>query len=868
MPGEGAGPRIRRPPRATGAGPGRPSVSPLAWVAVTAWASSRAGTELALWAWRSGEQRPVAVGCVAVLGLAVAWCTVRRPIARWLSLAAACALGVALAHGVWLASVSATLDGAAPRAYSALVASDPREGPFGTSVVVRLEDVPGAPSVRVTWPEKATLPAYGQRAVVDTRLKACDPSGDFSADVFRSGEILSAKPWRVRIVGWAPWPLGEVCAWRQGSIAVARAAGGAGGEALASMLFGAPVQGEGVAALEDARTAGVAWAIAASGLHLGVIVLLVERMAAALGSGRRGRALAALVALAVVSAAAGMRLSLLRAALAAAAAVVARLVGRRRDPTAALGAALTLLVVADPSAAYDAGLLLGAAAVSAIALVSVLAKAWLAPVIGRRASQALGASVAAQAAVAPLSAGMFGAVSLAGPVTLAVSGVPVQAAVALGAAGAALRPVWDGGGTALMRAGAVAADVAASVWHLAAGVPGALLAVPAPEWWLPAAWAALGALLWLRWPTPRRAARVRAGMGIALAAAVAFSLLARPPLGCVQVLDIGQGDAILIRDGPHAVLVDTGPDPVVLRQALARAGVSELDGLVLTHAHEDHTGGLDGLAGVARPRWIGVPDVEDDSVDDLAKRAAGCTDQVVRLRGNMSFDVGRVRVRVLWPRGGDRGLEANDTSVILLLERDGRRAILLGDAEERAQRGALEVWSTPVDMVKVAHHGSVNGNVPEALESWRPALALISVGEGNKFGHPRAEALATLAGVGAAVRRTDLEGDLVWEPAALPQSAVAEAARLLCDNRVRGRPVAGLPSHGEQVPDPWLPQVSPISSRSTSSTVRRICSSNARRSGCATVWPRWPTSTSTWRPSTAPRPPPTTSSTPRTRCLS
>jgi competence protein ComEC len=858
--------RPRQASRGGRNGPGRPSISPLVWVAVAVWAASRAGTELAVRAWQTSDRAPLFLGGFLVVSLLVAAIATRRTIVTVLGIAAALAMGAALAHGAWLADTASALDSSVPGSWSATVASDPHESGFGTDVIVRLDGVPGSPAVRVAWPGGTEPPSYGQRMEMDTRLRAAVRLGDGSADSFRTGVILSASPWAVRVAGWSPGPFGAICAWRRDSVEAVRGHGGAGAEALASMLFGTPVQGDGVAALEDARTAGVGWAIVASGLHLGVIVLLAERLAGALGAGRRGRATFALVALAVVSAAAGVRLSLLRAALAATAAVLARLVGRRRDATAALGGALALLMIVDPAAAYDAGLALGAAAVMGVALLSSLARTWLVPVMGGRAAGVLAGSASAQVAVVPLAAGMFGAVSLAGPVTLAVSAAPVQAAVAFGAAGAVLAPVSPQVGGALSSVGVAAAYLATRVWQVVAGVPGVLLTVPAPPWWLAAAWVACGAALWLRWPTPRRAARVRLGVCGVAVAVICATAFATPVSGCIEVLNVGQGDAILVRDAGQTVLVDTGPDPLVLRQALARAGVHSLDGLVLTHAHADHTGGLDGLAGVARPHWIAVPDVKDDAVSALADRAASDTDSVLRLHTGMEFSVGSVKVRVLWPRGGETGLAANDTSVILLLEKDGHRALLLGDAEEQAQRGALEAWSGTVEMMKVAHHGSVNGAVPSTLAVWRPAVALISVGRGNPFGHPAPEALAALAGAGAVVHRTDLEGDLGWDPAPALASPVSGLPPPLCDNRGAGRPATGLPLRGQV--DAWPLPVSTISGRSISSTARRSCCWSAPRSGCTTGSQLWRTSTSTMRRSTEPRPPPTTWSTPPTPCPS
>jgi competence protein ComEC len=871
-------------------------VSPLVWLAAASWLGSCAGTEAALKAWQDSSPAPVlAAAVIAALVCGVASRLGGRTV-RWMALWAAVALVVALARGVGLSMTAERLDAAAPGSWTATAAGDPLDSAFGTSVTVRLEGVTGSPAVQINWPKGEEPPRYGERMELDARLRVAVRGGPSSADAFRSGELLRASPWRVRLLGPAPGVVGFVTAWRNGAIDRLRAIGGRGAEALASMIYAARPQGDGLAALDDAKTAGVAWLITASGIHLGVIVLLAERLASVLGLGRRGRGAVAVAAAGCVAVAAGLRLSLLRATLTAAAAVVGRLVGRRRDATATLGAAVLLLVLCDPAAPYDAGLAIAISAVGAIALLGPLAKRWLTPLVGRHASWALGTSITAQLGVAPLAASMFGGVSLTGPFVLAVTAAPVQAAVVLGLFGSALCLLSDPMGAAVLRLSAEVAGLATRIWGAAARLPGAVAAVPAVPWWAAAAWFATGVALWLRWPIPRRAMRVRAGALALTAALLAATMSGGAGSGSLQVLDVGQGDSILIRDGGHAVLVDVGPDGAVLRNALARAGVRALDGIVLTHAHDDHVGGLDGLVGVVRPGWIAVPDVQDTAVEALARRASTFTGRVLRMRRGMVFTVGAINVRVLWPRGGDIRLSANDTSVVLLLERAGRRALLLGDAEEQAQRGVLEAWTGTVDVVKVAHHGSVNGNVPAALETWAPKVALISVGKGNRFGHPHAAALKELARIGAQVHRTDLEGDLSWELGVVPggawagaiapvtgaapsatraptgstvlgRSAAARAPIRLCDNPWRGRRASPPPTPRER-DDTWPPPTSAISSPSTSSTAPRSCCWSAPRSACATVWPPSPTSTSTWRRSTGPRPPPTTSSTPRTPCRS
>ena len=840
-----------------GAGPLRPSISPLLWVAAGAWAGSWAGLQLALHAWvdAGAASGPVwtevgwGVGAIGALFATLA----RRSKLRAPAAALALGLGVALLHGVWLVNAGARLAGAGPVAHDGVVCADPVRGGFGgTQVPVRLSDagISGAVAV-VTWPSGTQVPEYGNSVRVWARLRVPDARQQWAQAAFLRDEVVRGRAWKVRDLGWAPPPFGAVAAWRASSLGRIRAVGGDAAPLLVSMLFGAKQDAADSPAQADAAAAGIAWALVTSGLHLGVLVLIAERAAAILGAGRRGRAVTALSTVLVMTAAAGLRVSLLRAAIVAAAAVLGRVAGRRRDVTAAIGAAVLVLVLLDPSAGCDVGLAVGVVAVLSIGLFAGLGSRWVEGAAGRSLSRALAAPIVAQAAVAPLTVALAGALAPYAPLTLTLTLPVTQVALVLGAAGAVVGGVWAAAGEALTRWACVALGTATSLWKSMAALPLAQVTVAEVPWWAWAGWAVAPAVVWWRWPLPRRRMRVRLG-ALAIAVTVGIWGLGPAPVHAsgpdLVVMDVGQGDAILLRDSGHEMLVDTGPDPRVLRAALARQGVTSLDELVLTHSHADHVGGFSALTGAAHPGWIGLSDVVDSALDKVARECSAQCPKVVRLHAGMSWSVGATSVRVLWPDGGERGLIANDTSAVLLLTRGSVSAILLGDAQAQAQRGALAAYSGRVTIMKVAHHGSTNGDVPAALAAWSPRVALISVGRGNPYGHPAPSAVRDYEAAGAKVHRTDTEGDL---DVPLDGSPV-------CDNRTdRGTdaPLAARPARE----CPWLRPTSPISNRSISSTARRSCCSSARSRGFETAWLRSPTWTSTSRPSAVSRPPPTTS---------
>ncbi|MBI5405164.1 MAG: MBL fold metallo-hydrolase [Candidatus Kerfeldbacteria bacterium] len=259
---------------------------------------------------------------------------------------------------------------------------------------------------------------------------------------------------------------------------------------------------------------------------------------------------------------------------------------------------------------------------------------------------------------------------------------------------------------------------------------------------------------------------------LAVAGVVLTSWLGRPPESLrLVVLDVGQGDAILIRTPSGSdILIDGGPDGSVV-PALERhlpPADRTLELVVLTHPDLDHVGGLPDVAKHFQIERVIETRRRSQSQADRRWEAALAEQgsQVIDVAAGDRLTVDEVQFDVLWPEAG-RSLESmptNDTSVVMLVTYQDDTLLLTGDigldVEDRLlQTGGLEA----VDVIKVPHHGSISSSSAEFLSALRPTTALISVGSGNAFGHPHPVVLRRYEQHEARVFRTDLAGDVVCE---------------------------------------------------------------------------------------------------------
>ncbi|WP_443611924.1 ComEC/Rec2 family competence protein [Actinomycetospora endophytica] len=535
----------------------------------------------------------------------------------------------------------------------------------------------------------------------------------------------------------------------------------------------------------DFRTAGLTHLLAVSGSNVAFVLGAVLLLARLGRLGPRTAAVLAVLALVGFVVLARPSPSVLRAGAMGAVAILALALGRKRSVLPALAATVIVLLLVDPALAVDAGFALSVLATGALVLlapvvVTALRRRRVPPGI----AEALAIPLAAHVVTAPVIAGLSGEVSLVAVLANLLAAPAVAPATVLGVLAAVLAPWWTTGAhAAVWLAGP---EMSWLVWvaHRCAAVPGATLHWPGGlTGGLLLAGLVLLALVALRWR------RVRL---VALAVAVGLLLVLVPtrvaPVGwppadwAMVMCDVGQGDGIVLATGEpgRAVLLDAGPDGSAIDGCLSRLGVRSFALVVLSHLHADH---VDGLAGALRGRpaaAIALGPVHEPlgALAQVTGRARAAGSAIVGLDPGVTLRWPGLALDVLGPLhphthvDADDGTEVNDTSVVLRATTPLGRVLLPGDAEAESQQALLASGADlRADVLKVPHHGS-RSSLPAFVTAAHARLALVSVGQGNSYGHPNPAMMGLLAGTGALVRRTDQSGDLALVPGAGGGSAV------------------------------------------------------------------------------------------------
>ncbi|MGH9442860.1 MAG: DNA internalization-related competence protein ComEC/Rec2, partial [Thermoanaerobaculia bacterium] len=516
------------------------------------------------------------------------------------------------------------------------------------------------------------------------------------------------------------------------------------------------------------RRGGLLHVLAISGLHVALVAGFLFLVLGIARVPRRARDAAVGLAVVALSIGVGGRMPVLRAALTLAIFVVSRILEKPIAPLQAIGLSALAVLAIDPADLWRAGFFITYGAAAGIVLLTPpLARAL------RRLPRAVGLSLAvalaAQAAIAPVVLWRFNLVTafawIAAPLV-----VPLGAAMLL--LGSAVLLLLALHASPFVPAAGFLAGEKLLLGLAMLTAKGTFLAATPPI----AAVVLLAAFLVL---ASRQTGAARAAG--ATAYVVLFTVLAlRAPVGrpacdfSVEGLDVGQGDAFLLRSGRSAFLIDGGGrfdasdeefGRTRLLPKLLDRGVVRLDGALVSHPHPDHALGMFSVL-----REIPVSTLYlGEGIDDgglfgrLAGAAAARSVPVRRLKAGDEIPWGGGRFLVL--RSGGRPFKKdpiNNESVVAVFEKGSRRVLFTGDAGAPAEEDLLR-GSAPlpkVDLLKVGHHGSRTSSTPAFLEALSPRAALISCGRNNRFGHPAARTMETLARLRIPAFRTDLRSDV------------------------------------------------------------------------------------------------------------
>jgi competence protein ComEC len=548
---------------------------------------------------------------------------------------------------------------------------------------------------------------------------------------------------------------------------------------------------------EDFVRAGLSHLTAVSGENVTLLALLAMPILAAFGIPLRERLVWAIGLIAVYVPLAGSAPSIQRAGVMGAVGLVATLAGRRASRLYALGVALVATLAIDPSVAGDVGWQLSFAAVLGILLLATPIRSRLVARLGegrwRRAlAEGIAVTVAATLATAPLIALVFEEVSLTSLVSNVLAMPAVAPAMWLGMVSAALAQIpgvpvapingldalllayiaqiaaWCGRPgwavlhvhldlTAMLATYAALVGAIAASAHLARARRLAAARAPSPRAprALPTGWRGKGVRRW-----------IPLALGFGLLVVLGFILWPRgssapvgPPPGLrVAVLDVGQGDAILLRPrNAPAVLVDGGPPGDELVAKLREEGVDRLGAAIVTHDQSDHAAGIAEALGRLPISRLVYGRLDQRFL--TSARADGAVPE--RVAAGTTLRTGSLRLEVLWPppellAEGAPGTDPNALALVIRARWHGFTMLLTADAE--AESTPLDPG--PIDVLKVAHHGSDDAELGSLLDRIRPRLAVISVGADNPYGHPTAGTLATLAAHHVPTLRTDSDGTI------------------------------------------------------------------------------------------------------------
>lgn len=525
----------------------------------------------------------------------------------------------------------------------------------------------------------------------------------------------------------------------------------------------------------DFKVSGIRHIIAVSGLHISILFSLVYLMA---GKNRFWTALIGIPVLGFFAMVAGLSPSVIRACIMHGLMMLAMLWEREYDPLTALSfAALTMLLV-NPIVITDVGFQLSFACMLGILLYATKIKDWLLhddrlgcskekSVKGKLVRWFAGSVSVSFGSIVfstPLAALHFGTVSLVGVITNLLTlwvvtgvfyGILLTSLISLfwtaGAAWCAWLVSW------LVR-------YILSVSKLLASLPLAAVYTRSSYilLWLIACYILLGLLLITKKKRPVLFGCIGV-FGLCVALLISWWLPMRDDCR-VTVLDVGQGQSIILQSNRYTFLVDCDGDydddaADIAAETLLSMGICRLDGLIVTHYDADHAGGVDELLTRIQVDNLFLPAYEPET--ELSRTLLSYNDgRVYQVKRHITLSAGDAKLTIMTSLVADGG---NESSLCVLFQAGNCDILITGDRTALGEKLLLKQLALPkLELLVVGHHGAKDSTCQELLDATKPQIAVISAGKNNRYGHPHETVLQRLESCGAYILRTDADGTIIF----------------------------------------------------------------------------------------------------------
>ncbi|MDO5329689.1 MAG: DNA internalization-related competence protein ComEC/Rec2 [Coriobacteriia bacterium] len=498
---------------------------------------------------------------------------------------------------------------------------------------------------------------------------------------------------------------------------------------------------------ESFKCAGLAHLVAVSGAHLSLVTTMLLLLLRKLRLRRHLIIVIQSIFIFTYLICAAIPISALRAAFMAYVALFSFFSKRRPASLNAIGICIFILIAINPQTSVSISFALSAGSTIGIILFSRLIEFWFRK-LPSAISSTLGLTFAANLCSQPLSVSIFTQLPLISPISNIICTPIFTVLCSLGLLSALIPP--------LLPISYFVSNVMCLIVKFLASIPYASIAVTANTYIAIIVTVLLCFILYFTWPKAKY-------ILVPITCIIAIFIILPNNSTQLVMLDVGQGDSIVMRSQGKTYMIDTGNKENLLKSRLAEQHITHLDGLFITHPDDDHCGCVPTLKNYVQIDNAYIAQgLQDCNCNNCTKLKHNLdTTHIETLNVGDSITFGNIKLDVIWPDSyKDEGGNADSLTMLAYINED-INALLCGDAEyEQIETMQKLNRLHNVDIYKVGHHGSKNALTDKATKMLKPKISLFSVGKKNRYGHPAQTTIDKLESVDSQIYRTDKNGTI------------------------------------------------------------------------------------------------------------